>query len=88
VTHIAVSTAGADVRLKPSDVTDYVVAEKTSVIHIYKRLCNVCGSVAVDRNTIGHWVNRVTASETGKAKLRDQQLQLQLQPRSGRSLSC
>jgi len=47
-------------------VTDYVVAEKTSVVHIYRRLCNVCGSAAVDGSTVGRWVKRITASETGK----------------------
>jgi len=60
-------------------MTDYAVAKRTSVIHIYKSLCNVCGSAAVDTSTVGRWVKRVTASETGKAKLHDQ-------PRSGRTL--
>ena len=54
MTRIAVSTAGADVQWKPSDVTEYVVAEKTSVIHIYKRICNLCGSAAVNRRTPIH----------------------------------
>jgi len=47
-------------------VTDDVVAEKTSVVHTYRRLCNICGSVAVDGSTVGRWVKRITTSETGK----------------------
>jgi len=47
-------------------VTDDIVAEKTSVVHTYRRLCNVCGSVAVDGSTAGRWVKTITTSETGK----------------------
>ena len=60
-------------------MTDYIVADKASVLHIHKRLCSVCGSAAVDRSTVCRWVKRVTASETGKAEIHDQ-------PRSGHSV--
>jgi hypothetical protein len=39
--------------------------------NIQKHLCNIYGSVVVDRSTIGRWVTRVTALETGKAELHD-----------------
>jgi hypothetical protein len=44
-------------------------------------LCNVCGSFMVDVSTVGHWVKRMTAFETGKLKLPDL-------PRSGRPVTA
>ena len=45
--------------------------------NIHKRLCAVYGSCAVDRSTVGRWVQRVKASESGETDLHDR-------PRSGR----
>ena len=45
--------------------------------NIHKWLCAVYGSCAVDRSTVGRWVQRVKASESGETELRDR-------PQSGR----
>jgi len=47
------------------------VAEKGSVENIHKRLCAVYGICAVDRNTVGRWVHKVKASESGETDLHD-----------------
>ena len=39
--------------------------------NIHKRLCAVYGSCAVDRSTVGHWVQRLKASESGETYLHD-----------------
>ena len=44
--------------------------------NIHKRLCAVYGSCAVDRSTVGCWVQRVKTSESGETDLNDR-------PRSG-----
>jgi hypothetical protein len=41
------------------------------MINFHKYLCNVYESATVDRRTVGCWVKRVMASETGKAELHD-----------------
>jgi hypothetical protein len=53
------------------------VAVKASVGNIHQRLCVVYGSCAVDRSTVGCWVQRVKASGSGETELHDR-------PRSGR----
>jgi hypothetical protein len=46
--------------------------------NIHKRLNAVYGSCAVDRRTVGRWVQRVKASGSGETELHDR-------PRSGRA---
>jgi len=41
------------------------------VRNFHINLCNVYESAMVDRRTVGCWVKRVMASETGKAELHD-----------------
>jgi hypothetical protein len=38
--------------------------------NIQKRLCAVYGSCAVDRSTVGHWVQRVKTSGNGETEIR------------------
>jgi hypothetical protein len=45
------------------------VAEKEIVGIIHKRLCAVYGSWAVDRSTVGCWVQRVKASRSGETEI-------------------
>jgi len=47
------------------------VAEKESVGNIHKWLSAVYGSCAVDRSTVGRWVQRVKASGSGETELHD-----------------
>lgn len=45
-------------------MVEFLVVEKESVRIFHKCLCNVYGSAAaVDRNTVGSWVQKVTATE-------------------------
>ena len=67
----------SDTRYKQRAVIEFLVAEKESVENIHKRLCAVYGSCAVDRSTVGRWVQRVKASGSGETDLHDR-------PRSGR----
>ena len=39
--------------------------------NIHKRLCTVYGRCAVDRSTVGHWVERVEASGSAETELYD-----------------
>ena len=39
--------------------------------NIHKQLCTVYGSCAVNRSTVGRWVQRVKASGIGETELRD-----------------
>ena len=55
--------------------------EKESVGNIHKQFCAVYGSCAVDRSTVGHWVQRIKASGSGETELHDW-------PRSGRPASA
>jgi hypothetical protein len=66
-----------DTRYKQRAVVEFLVAEKESVGNIHKRLCAVYGSCAVDRSTVGRWVQTVKASESGETELHDR-------PRCGR----
>jgi hypothetical protein len=59
----------SDTRYKQRAVIEFLVAEKESVGNIHKWLCAGYGSCAVDRNTVGHWVQRVNASESGEGEL-------------------
>ena len=67
----------SDTRYRQRAVIEFLVAEKESVGNIHKRLCAVYGSCAVDRSTVGRWVQRVKASGSGETELQDR-------PRSGR----
>ena len=67
----------SDTRYKQRAVIEFLVAEKESVESIHKRLCAVYGSCAVDRSTVGRWVQTVKASGSGETDLHDR-------PRSGR----
>ena len=49
--------------------------------NIHKRLYAVYGSCAVDRSTVGLWVQRVKTSESGETELHDR-------PRSGSPASA
>jgi hypothetical protein len=51
---------------KQRAVIEFSVAEKENVGNIHKRLCAVNGSCAVDRSTVGRWVQRVKASGCGE----------------------
>jgi transposase len=68
----------SDTRYKQRAVVEFLVAEKESVGNIHKRLCAVYGSCAVDRSTIGRWVQRVKDSGSEEMELHDR-------PRSGRT---
>ena len=61
----------SDTRYKQQAVIEFLVAEKESVGNIHKRLCAVYGSCAVDRSTVGRWVERVKASGSGETELHD-----------------
>jgi hypothetical protein len=50
------------------------VADKESVGNIHKRLCAVYGSCAIDRSTVGRWVQRVKVSGIGENELHDRPL--------------
>jgi hypothetical protein len=57
--------------LKQQVVIEFLVAEKERVGYIHKQLCAVYGSCAVDRNTVGCWVQRVKVSGSGEMELHD-----------------
>jgi hypothetical protein len=50
---------------------EFLVAEKEIVGNIHKRLCAVYGRCAVDRSTVGRWVQRVKASGSAEKELHD-----------------
>jgi transposase len=56
---------------KQRAVIEFLVAGKESVGNIHKRLCPVYGRCAVDRSTVGRWVQRVKASGSGEMELHD-----------------
>jgi hypothetical protein len=59
----------SDTRYKQRSVIEFLVAEKESVGNIHKRLCIVYVSCAVDRSTVGRWVQRVKASGSGETEI-------------------
>jgi len=61
----------SDTRYEQRAVIEFSVAEKESLGNIHKRLCAVYGSCAVDRSTIGRWVQRVKASGSEETELHD-----------------
>jgi hypothetical protein len=61
----------ADSRFKQRAVIEFLVHENESVVNIYKRLCAVYGSCAVDRSTVVRWTKRVKASRSAETELRD-----------------
>ena len=61
----------SDTRYEQRAVIEFLVAEKESVGNIHKRLCAVYGSCAVERSTVGRWVQRVKASGSGETELHD-----------------
>jgi len=61
----------SDTRYKQRAVIEFLAAEKESVENIHKRLCAVYGSCAFHRSTVGHWVQRVKASESEEMDLHD-----------------
>jgi hypothetical protein len=61
-----------DTCYKQRAVIEFLVAEKESVENIHKQLCAVHGNCAVDRSTVGCWVQGVKASENGETELHDQ----------------
>ena len=63
----------SDTRYKQRAVIEFLVAEKERVESIHKQMCVVYGSCAVDRSTVGRWVQRVKASESGETDLHDRQ---------------
>ena len=67
----------SDTRYKQRAVIEFLVADTERVGNIYKRLCAVYGSCAVDRSTVGRWVQRVKPSGSRETELYDR-------PRSGR----
>jgi hypothetical protein len=60
-----------DVFHKQRVVTEFLDAEKESDRNIHQCIYNVYGRPAVDRSTVGWWVKRTTASETGEIQLHD-----------------
>jgi hypothetical protein len=56
----------SDIRYKQQAVIEFLVAEKEGMGNIHKWLCAVYGSCAVDRYTVGCWVQRVKASGSGE----------------------
>ena len=71
----------SDVCCKQLAGTEFLVANKESVTGIHKSLRTVYTNAVVDRSSLGHWVKRVTASETEKVELRDL-------PNSGRPVTA
>jgi len=61
----------SDVCCKQLAVTEFLLANNESVTSIHKSLCIVDTNAVVDRSTLGHWVKRLTASETEKEELCD-----------------
>jgi len=61
----------SDTRYKQRAVIEFLVAEQESVGNIHKWLCALYGSCAVDRSTVGRWVQRVKASGSGETELHD-----------------
>ena len=61
----------SDTRYKKRTVIVFLVAEKEIVGNIHKRLCAVYGSCAVDRTTVGRWVERDKVSGSGETELYD-----------------
>jgi transposase len=62
-------------------VIEFLVLEKRSVENFHKQLCPVYGSCAVNRSTVGHWVQRFKASGSEGTELHDR-------PRSGRTATA
>jgi hypothetical protein len=60
-----------DVFHKQHAVTEFLDAEKGSDRNIHQCLYHIYGRPAVDRSTVGWWVKRATASETGEIQLYD-----------------
>lgn len=50
---------------------EFLVAEKESETSKHTHLCNVYGSVVVNRNTAGQWLKSSNASGIGKTELHD-----------------
>jgi len=61
----------SDTCYKQQAVIEFLVADKESVRNIHKRLCAVYGSCAVDRSTVGCWVQGVKASGSGEMEMHD-----------------
>ena len=57
----------SDTRYKQRAVIEFLGAEKESEANNHKRLCAVYGSFAVDRSTVGRWVQRVRGSGSGES---------------------
>jgi hypothetical protein len=55
-----------DTRCKQEAVIEFIVAVKESGGNLHKRLCAVYVTCAVDRSTVGRWVQRVKASGSGE----------------------
>jgi imidazole glycerol phosphate synthase subunit HisF len=56
----------SDTHYKQQAVIEFLVVEKEILGNIHKWLCAVYGSCAVDRSSIGRWVQRVKASGSGE----------------------
>jgi hypothetical protein len=56
----------SDTHYKQQAVIEFLVVEKESVGNIHKWFYAVYGSCAVDRSTVGRWVQRVKASGIGE----------------------
>jgi hypothetical protein len=56
----------SDTRYKQRAVIEFLVAEKESVGNIHKRLCDVYGSCAVYRSTVGRWFRELRLQEMEK----------------------
>jgi hypothetical protein len=67
----------SDVRSKQKAVTGFLLTENESIINIHRRLTNVYGDMAVDKNTVSRWAKRLSSSEQGQGNVSDL-------PRSGR----
>jgi hypothetical protein len=67
-----------NVRYEKHAETEFLVAEKESVMNIHKCLCSVYGSATVVRNAVGLWAKSVMASESSQADL----------PRSGHPVTA
>jgi hypothetical protein len=50
-------------RYKQRALIDFLGAVKETMGKIHKRLSNIYGNPAVDRNTVDHWVKRVRDGE-------------------------
>jgi hypothetical protein len=56
----------SNVRSKQTAVIEFLLAEIESIKNIHRRLTNVSGGMAVDKNTVSSWTKRLASSDQGQ----------------------